>query len=235
MGRVFIIFFLTTVLCFNGIARSHTEKGTVTVMARENLLERLPSSVVYIFPQFTDALIFREDGGFSEGRINVCLVDNSIRFVNEQSDTLLMVGYKSVTSFETGDSTYTKVGDLFVRQLAAFGKITLAERTKLELRQLSGTQSSSGGMVPPTSTAVKSSVSALDPSRKFEGKTEIEYTLTTDYILTDGDNSYVARPQSFYRFFPEKKKEIRAYIKENSVDFDSVSDLAELFMFCAEN
>lgn len=229
---IIIIALILSIQCFSKV---QSVRGTVTVMARQNLLERLPSSVAYLLPYFSDAMLLREDGGVSEGKINVCLVDNSIRFVNEQSDTLIMVGYKSVTSFKTGESTYAKVGDLFVRQLAAFGKISLAERTRLELKQVSGTESGSGGMVPPTSTAVKSSVSSLDPSRKFEGKTEIEYALTTDYILTDGENSYVARPQSFYRFFPEKKKEIKTYIKENAVDFDNVSDLATLFMFCAEN
>lgn len=234
MRRVFIQFLILALLCVNVSAKPRAEKGTVTVLARENLLSKLPSSIAYLFPDFADAVLFREDGGVSEGKINVCLIDNSIRFVNDQSDTLLMVGYKSVNSFRKGDSVYSRMGDLFVRQLAAFGKISLAERTRLELSQVSGTESGSGGMVPPTSTAVKSSVSALDPSRKFEGKTEIEYSLSTDIVLTDGENAYVVRPQSFYRFFPDRKKEIRTYLKENAVDFDNVSDLVSLFMFCAE-
>lgn len=234
MRRVFILISALSMICFSGLAKPRSEKGTITVMARENLLEKLPSNLAYLFTDFTDALLFRDDGGMSEGKINVCLIDNSIRFVNEQSDTLLMVGYESVNSFRIGDTVYSRIGDIFVRQLAAFGKICLAERTRLELKQVSGTDSGSGGMVPPTSTAVKSSVSALDPSRKFEGKTEIEYSLSSDFVLTDGEKAYVARPQSFYRFFPDRKKEIKAYLKETIVDFDNVSDLVSLFMFCAE-
>lgn len=235
MKRVLVFLLLVSLTVQGLVSRPRTEKGTVTVMARENLMDRLPGHIAYLLPEFSDALLYRNDGGVSEGKINVCLVDNSIRFVSESGDTLMMTGYSQVHTFNAGDSVYVRVGEVYMRQLAAYGKILLAERTRLELKESSGTESASGGMVPPTSTAVKASVSSLDPSRRFVGKTDIDYSLTTDVVLTDGQNAYVARMQAFVRMFPEKKKEIKAFVKEHSIDFDSMEDLVSLFMFCSGN
>lgn len=212
------------------VAAPQSEKGRVVIEARQNLLDRLPANVAYLLPEFQQAELYRNDGGVSAGKINVCLVDNSLRFISEAGDTLVMMGASNVLRFHVGDTMYTRVGDEFVRQLAFYGKISLAEKTQLKIQTLSNTESA---MVPPTSTAVQSSVSRLDPSRSFTGRTEVEYEYSVSVVLTDGEKTYAVRTSAFQRMFPDKKKAIKEYVRDNDVDFQNISDLIDLFMFCA--
>ena len=66
------------------------------------------------------------------------------------------------------------------------------------------------------------------------GEKDIDYRMKTDFILTDGEKIYTANTASFSKFFPEKKKEIRSYVKTHKTDFKNKASLAQLFMFCAE-
>lgn len=208
-------------------------RGSVTVRTRENLLDKLPGDVLYLFPEFRQADIYRNDGGMSSGVVNVCLVDNSIRFISDNGDTLLMSKLAFVNRIIAGEEIYVPVAGEFVQQLAVFGPVSLAFRTHLELDQSS--DKSTGGITsPPTSTAVTANVMALDPSRRFEATTVVDYTLSTGYVLTDGERLYPARQSSFAKLFPASKKSIKGYVKEHAVDFDNKDDLKALFMFCAQ-
>ena len=56
--------------------------------------------------------------------------------------------------------------------------------------------------------------------------------MTTDLVLTDGTEVYSAKLSSFVKVFPDRKKEIRSFVKEHRTDFNDKQDLADLFFFC---
>ena len=211
------------ILCSAGLtAFSQTVKGKVSVDARQDLLSVLPSEVSYFLPHFEDATVFFTDGKASSGKINICLVDNSVRFIHSTGDTLLLSSQDRVLRIQAADSVY-----------GLLGKTSLAERRRLTLD--TGEEKQGGyGALPPTSTALEGKLTSIDPSRQFEFKTDISYTLRKDYILTDGEKVYPASTSSFIKFFPDKKKEIRSYVKTHKTDFKNKASLAQLFLFCAE-
>ena len=75
-------------------------------------------------------------------------------------------------------------------------------------------------------------MSDIDPYRQFEVQTDIAYALKKDFVLIDGEKVFQAGIPAFNRLFPDKKKEIRSFVKEHGTDFGDRQDLAELFMFC---
>lgn len=222
------------ILCSAGLTVfSQTVKGKVSVDARQDLLSVLPSEVSYFLPHFEDATVFFTDGKASSGKVNICLVDNSVRFIHSTGDTLLLSSQDRVLRIQAADTLILKTEDYFVKQIAVYGKTSLAERRRLTLD--AGEEKQGGyGALPPTSTALEGKLTSIDPSRQFEFKTDISYTLRKDYILTDGEKVYPASTSSFIKFFPEKKKEIRSYVKTHKTDFKNKASLAQLFMFCAE-
>ena len=87
MKRSVII--LSAVL-LSAVSYAQTEEGTVTVKASQDLLKVLPHNVVYLLPEFQEGTVDFTDGTSSSGRINICNIDNSIRFINSTGDTLLL-------------------------------------------------------------------------------------------------------------------------------------------------
>lgn len=218
---------------FPHIGHSQSVEGTVTVQARQDLLSVLPPDVAYFMPDFEEASIYFTDGTVSSGKVNICLVDNTIRFIAPSGDTLLMSQGDRVLRILAADTLILKAEGCFARQIAVFGPYSLSERRQLELNTQKQEQMGGYGTLPPTSTALSASMMSLDPSRKFETAADISYRLEKDFVLTDGTDVFKARAAAFYRIFPDMKQDIRKFIREHSIDMSSREDLLGLFLFCA--
>ena len=97
-------------------------QGTVTIKAREDLLKELPAEAAYFMPEFRDATVQFNDGKLSQGRINICLVDNSVRFIEESGDTLLLSNAENVMRILIGDTVMLQREGYFIKQLTAYGQ-----------------------------------------------------------------------------------------------------------------
>ena len=199
------------------------KSGVISASARENIANKLPKDVAYIFPDFSDAT--------SKGRLNVRLLDNFILYIDTKGDTLVLSNPAQVKNLVHNDTIYRVVSNSVVKVLSEDDSRQLAQRVRLKLSEESADAGYSS--LPPTSTAVSSSVRSYDPSRNIDTKTEYSYRYEVDYVLIDGDKIYPARLSSFNRLFPDRKKAIKAYVRDNALDLETASGLTALFDFCA--
>lgn len=230
--RIFILAALAASVLSPVSTGAQEVRGSITIKARENLLNKLPEQVAYFLPWFQMADVVSTDGSLSSGRLNICLVDNSVRFIHTTGDTLLLANADRVQRIMVGDTVLLQTNGFFVKQLLVYGTKSLAEKKELSIER----QSEYGGYssIPATSTARKGNMTAVDPNYVNQGEGTFDYRLKTTYVLTDGDEVYRANLSAFARIFPEKKKEIRSYAKSHKTDFDSKISLMELFYFCIE-
>ena len=124
MKRIIVITALLTVLLQ---AYAQNIEGSITIKARENILTKLPEQAAYLLPAFTDAVVTGRDGSLSSGRVNVCLVDNSVRFITDSGDTLLMSNAENVSRIVFADTVLLQVQDYFVKQMVVYGQKSIAE------------------------------------------------------------------------------------------------------------
>ena len=224
---LFVILFSVLVLPLSAQVKS----GTISVSARENVVNKLPKDVAYVFPDFVDMTLNYLDGRFSKGRLNVRLLDNFILYIDTKGDTLVLSNPAQVKNLVHNDTIYRVVSNSVVKVLSEDDSRQLAQRVRLKLSEESADAGYSS--LPPTSTAVSSSVRSYDPSRNIDTKTEYSYRHEVDYVLIDGDKVYPARLSSFNRLFPDRKKAIKAYVRDNALDLETASGLTALFDFCA--
>ena len=118
MKRSVII--LSAVL-LSAVSYAQTEEGTVTVKASQDLLKVLPHNVVYLLPEFQEGTVDFTDGTSSSGRINICNIDNSIRFINSTGDTLLLANPDRVARAIVDGKVLMKLDNSFLRQIAVYG------------------------------------------------------------------------------------------------------------------
>lgn len=207
-------------------------RGVVRVGTREDIITKLPDSVAYLLPSFRDGIVVYKNGSTAGGCLNICLVDNSVRFINDRGDTLLLSNAETVDNVVLGDSSVIKRDGRFLLRKAICGKITLCEERTFTFTEPELESGYSG--IPATSTAKAVSVRNLEnSSRAYGSPTDIPWRLKTRYVLDDGTKPYIAKRQSFERVFPQSVKEIKAYVKSERTDFDDIDSLLDLFEYCA--
>ena len=208
---------------------AQVKSGSITVSARDNVVNKLPKDVGYVFSDFADATLNYNNGRFSVGCLNIRLLDNFILYIDDKtSDTLVLSNPNQVRNLVCNDTVYRIVNNSVVKVLSDDDGRQLAQRLRLELDEKDADAGYSS--LPPTSTAVTSNVRRLDPSRNLDTEKDYIYKYERDFVLVDVDDKvYPVKISSFNRLFPDKKKEIKAYVKENKVNFGSQSDLIALF------
>ncbi len=211
---------------------AQVKEGTISVSARENVVNRLPKDIAYIFPEFSDATVYYKDDRFSNGCLNICLLDRTLRYV-ENGDTLRILNQNDVRELVLADTSYRCMSSCVIKVISESDGSLLAQRFRLTLSEEKDDAGYSS--LPATSTAVSANVGRLDPSRSLDTKADYSYKHERDFVLVSGDKIYPAKQSAFTRLFPDKKKEIKAYVKENKINFNSQPDLASLFEFCAIN
>ncbi len=207
-------------------------QGTVTIKAREDLLKELPAEAAYFMPEFRDATVQFNDGKLSQGRINICLVDNSVRFIEESGDTLLLSNAENVMRILIGDTVMLQREGYFIKQLTAYGQKFLGERRILTLEEPDIDAGYSS--IPAVSTAKRGNMIHVDPNRQMASEKEMEYSLSIKYFVGDDTVLYPARLSSFVKLFPEKKKDVRSWSREQGTDFNDKISLIDLFYYCTE-
>lgn len=215
-----------------GTLFAQNTEGVVRVRTREDILRKLPVDVAYFMPSFKEGTLIYTNGSKSTGKLNICLVDNSVRFVNDSGDTLLMANAANVSRVLFGDTLLLHTKDCFVKQIAICGSKSISLRKQFKFESPETGAGYAG--VPKTSTATTASAREMGGIFAFEYDVEIPYELKTDYVLTDKDKIYSAKLSSFTRLFPEKKKEIKQFVKERRIKFYDKNDLVALLMFCSD-
>ena len=224
---------IITALMAAALSYAQRVEGTIKVRARQDLVRALPKDIAYLLPEFSDGVVDFTDGTSSPGRINICNLDNSVRFINTAGDTLLLSGADRVSRVIVNGTVYAKVADQgFLRQKAVYGKLSLCERRRLTVEPVKEDAGYSG--IPATSTAKGARMVQIDHDYMETGEREISYMLRTDVVLTDGSEIYVSKSSTFNKLFPQAKKAAKAFVKSNKTDFQDLDSAAQLFLFCAE-
>ncbi len=214
---------------------AQNKKGTVHAVSRQDMLTKLPKDVAYWLSEFSMGRMVFNDGSSKEGLLNVCVVDNSVRFINDKSDTLVLFNSKDVERIFINDSLLVQKEDRFYREVACYGSVILAEQRIFNFSEPEVEASSSMGGLPPTSMAKKTNMQLVDNDRVYEFEADIPWNLSISYVLIDGDKIYNAKRSSFEKIFADKKDFIRTFVKSNKTDFDSKEDVISLFWYCTEN
>lgn len=231
MKRIFISFALL-IASLSTVFAQDVIKGSVIASSREDLLTKLPSEVAYFIPEFTHAYIFYTNGTKFEADLNICLVDNSVRYINEKGDTLLMANASTVNKILAGDAIYQQLNDAFVHQLAVYGQTSLSEKKIFNFKEPEISIGFSN--LAPTSTARAYNPEDHDVAKGYGKDMEIDYRLETVYVLTHKNKTYSCKQSSFIKFFPEKKQQIKDFVKENKIDFTNKDHVLSLFYMCTE-
>lgn len=222
-----VILLLAITCCHTLLAQKRT---TVKVKAGNNIMDVLPASEVFSYPQFTNGKVFLRDGSKTEVRLNYNRLVDEMHFVGPSGDTLALDNEKTIKYIVIGtDTFYYDEGYLRLVSTGSLAKLGIQQIWKISDTRQVGAYNTTNN-----------SLSMLSYISMNEGGRLYDLTVNEDIILTKieryyfGDNFnhfVIADKGNLLALFPKEQNSISRYLKENKVSFNNRNDLEKLIQY----
>lgn len=229
MKKIFALLICTLV-----ISPLFAQQGKITeYKAGDDISKYLPDSLYYIFPSFTPGTVIMKGGGSSFSVINICTLDQTLRFIDNNGDTLRVIDDNAIESIISNHRLFKRWGNKYIEVLNASSKITLGIERHLNIKQ----EEKEGAYGFQDAAASSTKLSATQTTRfvYFEKKGTRPYSFVTNiYFVENGKKFRTASKKNFIKYFPDQKDFILDYLDKNDFDFFSFDQVKELFDLCSE-
>lgn len=216
--------------------------GSVKIKNGDIIERVIPSNILYLLPEFQDAVLFNHDGSRLTGRINVSVMDYSLRLIDNNGDTLNAIGTESIKAIMTDKSVIHHIDKYYLPQIAEYAGIILSEIRILTLETApaeakDGENTRKRRMIMPVYSRFGSGSTVIEFGNRYRTNVfEMVYHLTRQYVLAkDGYVIPISNVSAFTRIFPGDKNSIREFAETDRTDFTDTESLIRLFNFCIRN
>ena len=223
-----------TILMIGAFLSNAQQKQLFTINPGEKPVEAIPDSSQYAYPSFTRGNIsFRDDRSSGTARLNYNYLFEEMMFLNAKGDTLAIDDAATVRQIVINTDTFY-FSNVFVKQMATYGDIKLGRREYFSIANIRKT----GAMGLPTSNTVQSYKAASTASdlRSLVVQEVLNLEKMTQYYFGDKFNKFqLATRNNLLELFPEKRKLIKAWLKDNNINFTRNDDIIRLLVYLQEN
>lgn len=217
--------FLLAIFCANGqesrLYRLKQDQDVRTTDWRDS---------IYRFPEFMNGRLTFVAGRSQERKFNYNFFSGNMDFINENGDTLILTTSRELRLVTIGSHVF------YFDPREGYIEIMLQLPLALGVKEIffaaiKETVADDGyGVVSHTTSATRSfrgPVTAGIINVENLYKKESYY-----YFIDQQNNVYQANKFTILRLFEDHKREIKAYLKENNVDFRNGQHMADLVRFC---
>jgi hypothetical protein len=222
---------LSLILILVSAAAFCQQKVTITIKGDSSLEKILPSEMMFAFPEYKNAKIFLKNGSVNSTRININLYTKDILFLNKNNQVMVLAFPEEIRKIVIDSTNWIPVEGATGEEIFSDGTHSL-----IRIRQTSITDSRKESGFGGTSgtAAARSVTSYTSDNRTSEALAvgEYDFETTISYMLLTDSKPVTADSRGFKKVFPEKKKEIDAYLKANKVNFNNEKDLISFLKVC---
>lgn len=185
-------------------------------------------TLFYALPQFGTGNISFPDGKVQSGNINICNLDQTIRFIDPSGDTLVLNDSHLAIKVTVGKDVFYRDRQNFIRLVDMAGDVFLGLKKTMVL--INNEQIGAYGMASSTS-----SISSFSRDEftghcyKYVDFRPANWNYTALYMLYRNGRFYTATKKNFQKCFPDRKADIEAFFKENDVNPSDCDAVCRLF------
>ena len=177
----------------------------------------------YLFPEFTDSYIYYKDGRVFQVQSNYDLLKNMFQFIDKDNEIKEFADPEMIVSIKIGERIFILVNKNEAAEVIQSDPRILVQysgqkRIKKDLTFGGKTETASvdsySNMVYGTGDDTKNTVI-----------TKLEYQF---YIEKNKRLKRFSTEKQFLKLFPKQKEELKKYIDESKVDFNSIEQVVQL-------
>ena len=212
-------------LCYAAVAAG--QKNRITVKAGSNIMEVIPASEIFYYPEFRDGDVYLRNGTNAAARINYNRLVDEMHFISPKGDTMALSNEKEIKHLVIGaDTFYYENG--YLRLLASGPLVKLAVShiwVISDTRQLGAYNSTNN------SVSITSFRSINQGGRLYDLVVNADLILTkveTFYFGDESNHFLEATRKNLLLLQPKQRKRIESYLEKNKTSFRKRADLEKL-------
>lgn len=189
----------------------------------------------YRYPQFENGKLFYASGK-SSGLLllNYNFLFDEIRLINKQGDTLTVAADDVFRYAEIGSNQFlhdTEKG--YFEILSGSEKIKLIQKQLLVVKQKDTSGNNGYGSTSPSSSVYATRTGSMPNTivRNVDATYSIE---SHHYFLHEPNEIVKASRAALFKWFPERKDQLKDFIKMEHIDFNKEADLKKIVAYCSE-
>ena len=187
--------------------------AAVSLFAQQEGLS-IPEDVFYLMPKFGKGTIVYRGQAPAQGTLNICALDNSIRFKDNKGEELALDNTDDVVQVVIDGVTFLKLNNTFLRVCPLAGDVGIA--VKRDVLVMNDSKQGAYGMESQT-TSIREVSAIVTDGMMYELNKAKQYPYRMSEIgyLYKSGAILVPSKKNFQKCFPSRKDEIDAWFKEH--------------------
>jgi hypothetical protein len=223
-------YLMTVIVAMASSALLGQTSEIITVKAGQNISEVYKE--IFRYPQFIAGRVYFVNGDVSAAKLNYNLITETMLFVNQKGDTL-MIADATAVKFITieKDSFYYDNGYLELLDGNKSVRLAMKQRIKFSDKKKIG----AFGM--PTSTVRTESDDTFLGDRRFSFLVaeDLIFKKETEFYMSQGSNSFIIlNKKNLLKTFPKNKENIEDFLKEKNINLQAVKDVEILIQYLSK-
>lgn len=188
----------------------------------------------YLYDGFQDGKVYFRNGKVSAARMNYSFFHSEIQFINPNNDTLLLNDNEYISKIViNNDVFYFEKKQGHIQNIGEYGKVILGRKQKLLFM---GNEKHAGYDEYSSTSAVSSYTHFTNRNGEMQAlKSDDKLILRkkSDYFLIDQNlRPNFANRVSLLKIYPDHKRTLNNFLRENQINFLDEKDLIKVLEFC---
>lgn len=204
-----------------------------TIKPGEKIESIVPDSVNYSYPSYINGIVYFKDNRRVNAKLNYSSLFEEIMFITPRGDTMALDNGAAISYVVIGVDTFY-FDDFFVKSAGSFGDVKLASRDFFSIIDVNSVGAM--GNNAPSSVTTFGTLLTRGETKELTRQEILKIRKETRYYAGDRFNNFkLLSRKSLFDLFPGKSKQVKEYLKNNSVSFENKDELSKMITFLQAN
>lgn len=172
----------------------------------------MPADVYYLMPEFSDGMIFFRGQAPAQGKLNICALDNTLRFIDPSGKEMAAADEERIMKVRIDTVFFIRSGGVYYRMYPVSRDMGIALKRDVQIQK--DAKQGAYGVTDRTSSIRESSSIYVDGiSYSLDKVKDYPYNVKDVLLLYKGDEVYVFNKRNLRKLLPEIKAGLDDYFK----------------------
>ncbi len=184
----------------------------LALRAQESAPKAIPDEVFYLMPSFCDGMVYLRGQAPAQGKMNICAVDNTLRFIDNNGVELEAANAEQIVRVQLDTVWFIRSRGVFYRMYPASYDMGVALRRDVRIIR-DAKEGAYGGTSQTSSIREYSSLYTESGVYNLNSNKTYPYDVKETLYLYKGEGVYPLSKNNLKKLFPDKKADIEAWFK----------------------
>lgn len=183
------------------------------LQAQESAIKGIPDDVYYLMPSFADGYVYIRGQVPAQGKLNICAVDNSLRYLNDEGVELEASDPGVILRVLIDTVAFIRYNRAFYRMYPVSADMGVALERKVHIIR-DQKETGYGGKSQIASVSEVGSLYTEGATMHLNRDKVYPYKVVEEICLYKGNLVFPLSRKNLRKLFPARKNEIDAWFKE---------------------